>query len=399
MTKKNFYRKKLKNGMTLLFEKRDIPVTTVCFATKYGSAYESIEQKGIAHFIEHMVFKGTRKRTAEQIAAELEKIGGELNAFTSDEFTGFHVKLPSRYLNKGIDVLSDIFFSPLIDEQEMEKERKVILEEMKIYHDDPQKYVFDKIRELSYKKPFGISPIGTVETLSKMHRQHLVKEHSRNYTPSNTILCVVGNNEIDEIVRLAEKLKVKNIEVENKVKPERINEKCIEKRKGIHQSNLMLSLPSVKATDKLRYAVQAFATILGEGMSSKLFKEIREKRGLAYAVKSFFDCGRDYGNVLFYVGTEKGKEEEVKELVIKEIRKMKDLPEKEMKEVKEQLIGSYETAQEDSRNVCFNLILDEICGGAEEYYMFVENIKKIRLDEIRNLADFKDYSYIALVPE
>ena len=394
-----FTRKVLSNGMTILHEKRELPVTTIALTTKIGYGFEPAQIKGISHFIEHMAFKGTKKRTSEQIASELEKVGGELNAFTSDELTVFHVKLPSRHLQLGIDVLSDIFFNPLMKKEELEKERKVIIEEIKMYHDDPKRYVLDKIKELSYKPPFGLQGIGTVETLSNMNQEHLLDFHRKNYIASNTILCIVGNNSLNEILELVKKIPFKEGKIKNNLVPERIFDKIVEKRNNIQQSNIVVSIPAPTLVDNKRYAAQLFATILGEGMSSRLFKEIREKRGLAYAVKSFLDVGVNFGSIDFYVGTEKGKEETVKELILKEIQKMKDLNEKELDDAKQQLIGGYEVEEEDSRNTALKLIIEELCGNASRYYEFERRIKAVALDGVKEFSKLKDYSYVALVPE
>ena len=376
-----FTRKILKNGMIILHEKRDIPVTTIAFTARVGYGFEHANIKGISHFIEHMAFKGTANRTAEQISSELESVGGELNAFTSDELTVFHVKLPSRHLALGVDVLSDIFFNPLM------------------YHDDPKRYVLDKIKELSYKAPFGLQGTGTAQTLNSMNQKHLVEFHRKNYIASNSILCVVGNNSFNEVLELAKKIPVKEGKTINKISPDGIFEKLVEKRKNIDQSNIIVSIPAPTLIHEKRYAAQLFATILGEGMSSRLFREIREKRGLAYTVKAYLDVGVNFGTIDFYVGTEKGKEEIVKELILKEIQKMKDLSVTELEDAKQQLIGAFEVEEEDSRNTALKLIVEELCGNAVNYYEFERRIKAVKLDEVKDFSKVKDYSYVALVPE
>lgn len=394
-----FTRKILNNGMIVLHEKRDIPVTTIALATKIGYGFEHAKIKGISHFIEHMAFKGTEKRTAEQISSELEKVGGELNAFTSDEITVFHVKLPSRHLKLGVDVLSDIFFNPLMKKEELEKERKVIIEEIKMYHDDPKRYVLDRIKELSYKAPFGLHGIGSVETLSNMEQEHLLEFHKKNYVASNTILCIVGNNSFNEIIELIKKIPVKEGKIKNNIVVKRVSEKVTEKRNNIQQSNIVISIPAPTLVDKKRYSAQLFAAILGEGLSSRLFREIREKRGLAYAVKAYLDAGINFGTIDFYVGTEKGKEEIVKNLILEEIQKMTNLSEKELIDAKQQLIGSYEVEEEDSRNTALKFIMEELCGDASHYYDFEHKIKAVKLNDVKEFSKIKDYSYVALVPE
>ena len=206
-----FNKKVLANGLTILHEKRDVPVTTVMLAVRYGSAYEGEEEKGIAHFIEHLCFKGTEKRSAKEIASEVEKIGGVLNAFTADEETAYHVKLPSEHLGLAMDVIFDIFFNPVFPEEEVTKEANVICEEIKMYHDNPMSHSLEKIKENLYEKPFGMFGAGTAENVRGMTREQLIGKHRELYVPKNAVLSVVGNNDFEEVVKLAEKFCVDRV--------------------------------------------------------------------------------------------------------------------------------------------------------------------------------------------
>ncbi|MCK5616888.1 insulinase family protein, partial [Candidatus Pacearchaeota archaeon] len=161
---KKFQKKVLENGMTILFEKRDIPIVSVAIAVKHGGIHEAEHEKGISHFIEHMLYKGTPTRDSKAIATEIEKNGGELNGFTSEEVTAFWCKMPSIHTDIALDVLTDIVKNPLFDEKELEKERKVIFEEMKMRKDSPRVFVLDEIQEHLYKSPLGKNLIGTKET-------------------------------------------------------------------------------------------------------------------------------------------------------------------------------------------------------------------------------------------
>ncbi len=396
--KQDFTKKVLENGITLLHEKRQIPATTIALAARYGYGYEPMKTKGAAHFLEHMAFKGTPRRTTEQISKEVEQVGGELNAFTSDEMTAYHVKLPSRHFQKGVDVISDIFLNPLVNQDDLERERKVILEEIKMYYDDPRRYVFERIKELLYEKPFGAWGTGTEASLMPLTRADLIKIHDSHYF-SEPVLCVVGKTSWEEVVAFAQKLKLKKISNKGaSINPQFKKEQMIEKR-DVQQVNLVLAAHCPSLVDKKRYAAQAFTTILGEGMSSRMFLEIREKRGLAYAVKGFLDQGKHFGYVGFYVGTEKGKDDQVKNLLLEEIKKMQTLERKDLDEAKEQMIGSYELQEEDSKNAAFGLIQEELAGKAENYYYFEEKVKEIKLEDVRALGKMKEYSYVALVPK
>ena len=200
----DFHRKILKNGMTLLFEKRDIPVISVAFAVRSGGINESTTEKGISHFIEHMLYKGTPKRSAKKIAEEIEKNGGQLNGFTSEEITAYWCKMPSKHLNVALDVLSDMIKNPLFDEKELEKERNVIFEEIKMYHDNPQLHVFDEIQKSLYDGTMQLNLAGTIETMKSIDREKLSKKFNIIYQPNNIILCVVGDADFNKIIKFAE---------------------------------------------------------------------------------------------------------------------------------------------------------------------------------------------------
>ena len=200
-----FKKKILKNGMTILFEKRNLPIVSVAFAVRNGGVNELEKEKGISHFIEHMLYKGTKNRTSKQIAEEIEKNGGELNGFTSENLTAFWCKMPSDKLEIALEVLSDMIKNPLFDENELEKERKVIFEEIKMYKDTPRLHVFDEIQKELYKEPFGIPLIGTYKTMNSINKTKILEKFEKTYTSNNLILCVIGNADFNEIVDFAEK--------------------------------------------------------------------------------------------------------------------------------------------------------------------------------------------------
>jgi predicted Zn-dependent peptidase len=394
-----FKRKVLKNGLTVIHEKRDVPVTTVMLAAKYGAAYEEEKEKGIAHFIEHMCFKGTEKRSAEEIAKEIEKLGGDLNAFTSEEITAYHVKLPSKHLDVAMDVISDIFFNPTFPKEEFTKEANVICEEIKMYSDNPRAHVIDSIKSCIYNAPFGMFIGGTEKNVKNFTPDILLKKHREIYIPENSILCVVGNNKFNDIVKLAEKLSPKRKGITPKIiKIIHKNEKKSETRKELQQSNLAIAFHFPKLNDKERYASEIFSTILGEGMSSRLFTEVREKRGLAYSIKTELDMGINYGYLIIFAGTEKTKTEEVINISIEEFKKMKDITEEELNEAKIQAIGNTKIKQEGSAETALNLIIEEVKGNVNDYYLFEEKINQITLDEIRALSQKNDYGSFILSP-
>ncbi len=400
--KPKFYRKVLKNGMTLIFEKRDIPVVSVAFAVRAGGINESADEKGISHFIEHLLYKGTPTRNAQKIAEEIERNGGELNGFTDEAITAYWCRMPSKHIDVALDVLSDMIKNPLLDEKELEKEREVIFEEIKMYHDTPRMHALTEIKETLYSGAFGMNLAGTIKTMSSIDRKKMVEKFEQVYRPNNMILCIVGDASFEKIVKFAEKNFVKEKGSVPKQKFELKNELRIEKRKGIDQANLVFAYHSPFAGDKKSHAAQVLSILMAGGMSSRLFQEIREKRNLAYAVKGDCDIAKDYAYSLIYVGTTKENVDIVKKLILEEFDKVaKNLNERELKEIKEQIIGNHLISMEDSQNQMVNLLAYEIDGNAKEFYDYEKNISAVNLKDVKELAKKakEKFSFFALVPE
>lgn len=394
----DFYRKKLDNGVTVIFEKRKTPAISIASSIKFGAQYENANIKGISHFIEHLVFKGTKKRKAEEIPREIENKGGILNAFTSEDITCYWNKLSRRHFKLGADISRDLILNPLFEKNALERERKVILEEIKMYNDNPTTYVLEKIKELLYKEPFNMSVAGTLKSVSSLSREKIIKLFNSIYTSNNVVFSVVGDADWKEVVNEAKKFPKTKKEI-GSVKISLKNGNFIKKRKGIDQAHLVLGFHMPKLNDKYRYAAEIFDGILGGGMSSKLFQEIREKRGLCYSVKSSLDQSRDYSYETIYVGTMKEKIMEVKNLILKEIKKLKNLKQGELNETKEKLIGLREINKEKSELSMFELLHEELGGNAGNYYKYEENVDKVKLEDVRRLSKLKDYSFAALTPD
>jgi predicted Zn-dependent peptidase len=395
-----FFRKILPNGMTVLFEKRDLPIVSVALAVRCGALHETEDEKGISHFIEHMLYKGTKKRTSKQIAEEIEKRGGDLNGFTDNLITAYWCKMPSKHLNIALGVLTDMLKNSLFDKKELEKERKVIFEEIKMRKDNPRVYTMDKIHSSLYEKPFGVNIIGTYESMSSITREKMLKRFEEVYTPNNLILAVVGNAEFEVILKFAED----NFEgKKGNVKKAKIilkNEIKTEKRKGIDQANLVFAYHVPVSSKKESYAALVLNTLMADGMSSRLFSEIREKRNLAYSIKGDSEITKDYAYNIIYVGTTKEKAEEVKKIIIKEFEEVsKKLTAEDFNQIKAQIIGNYQISMEDSQSQLINLLVYEIDGNARKFYEFEKNIKKVTLKEVKEIAKIKNYSFFALVPE
>jgi predicted Zn-dependent peptidase len=398
MKEPEFYRKRLDNGITVIFEKRQAPVVACATTLKFGAQYESEKIKGIAHFIEHLVFKGTKKRNVTEIAEAIEGKGGIINAFTGEEVTSFWNKLPSKYFSLGADVSRDLVINPLFEPVALERERKVILEEIKMYHDNPSTYVLEKIKEMLYEKPFSMSIAGTIESVSGLSREKVFELFNSIYSTNNMIFSVVGNTDWEIVLDEANKFPKKN-KVIDKLPILKKSGELVEKRKGIDQAHEVIGFHMPKLNDKNRYAAIILDSILGGGMSSRLFQEIREKRGLCYAIKSSIEQSKDYSYGIIYAGTTKDKVKEVKELVLKEIKKLKVLSQKELEDSKEKLIGLRQISKEKCDSTMIDFLQEEIGGNAENYYDYEDEINKVKLNEVRNLSNIKNYGFVALVPD
>jgi len=394
-----FRKERLKNGVNVLFERRNLPITSVLIATKAGAAHETADKKGIAHFAEHMPFKATHTRNTQELSSAIEKVGGILNAFTSDEITAFWCKIPSKHFSEGFEIISDLVQNPKFDGKDIEKEKNVILSEISRCHDDSPHYLFDKTKELLYGAPFGMPVLGSKKTVSGIKRGDFLKWHGF-YCPSNLSISVVGSVSFDDVKNAAkcfDKTKA-HLELPKPV-ISRKSGNFMEKRHGLDQSHFTLGMHMPTLRDEKRYSSEIFNAILGEGMSSKLFREVREKRGLAYAVKSFLEQERSYGHTIVYAGIEKKNVKKVKDIVLKEIKSVGKTTARELDDAKEQKIGNWELELESCDRTAVSLAIQEMTTKAEDFYNYPEKISQVKLEDVRALAKIKQYSLAVLVPK
>lgn len=394
-----FFKKKLKNGLTVLFEKRNLPVVAVSASVKLGGAYESEKNKGTSHFIEHLLFKGTKSRNQEEIAAEIEKKGGILNGFTIEDVTSYWCKLPSKHFETAIEIPSDLILNPKFDPVEFEKEKQVIIEEIKMYHDDPRRYAIEKAKELLYEKPFGMNIAGDANIIRALTREKVIDIFNSSYTSDSMILTAVGNADFEEICGLLEKKYPATKRGAADYLPVRKNAETSEKRKGIDQAHFVFGFHAPTMKQQEKYAYEVAGEYLFGGMSSRLFQEIREKRGLAYAVRGDYDCGRNYGYVMIYAGTMGDKIKLIRGIILDEIKKLKNLMQKDIEEVKEQLLGQRDISRENSVDVMNSLMFEEAVGEAENYYKYPEKISAVKLEDVRKIAQLNSYSTFSLIPQ
>jgi len=365
------YRKTvLENGLRVITEAwPHTEAASVGIWVRTGSRDERPEENGLSHFIEHLVFKGTRRRSALDIVREIESVGGTINAFTAKEYTCFHARVLDKDLPLALDVLCDLLTEPLFDPVELEKERMVILQEIKMADDVPDDHIYDLFhRSFWGDHPLGLPIIGTKETVSSFSREQIEGFFRRRYTPERMIVAAAGHIEHEEVVREVER-RLGSIPPSDDHRPEPRAEGGkggvgVEYRE-LEQVHLCLGVRGIPYAHPNRFAGYVLHTILGGNMSSRLFQEIREKRGLTYSVYSFMNSYRDSGVLGVYAGTTKEELDEVIDLILRELRRMKagEVEEREVQVAKEYLKGNMVLALESSDGRMSRLAKNEIYFG------------------------------------
>jgi len=333
-----------------------------------GSKYEIKKTNGISHFLEHLFFKGTKSRPKPgQVWEELDRIGAQKNAFTSKEYTGYYVKAAAKHFDIGLDVVSDILLEPLFKKEEIEKERGVILQEIAMYEDNPQRQAYDLFEDLMYgDQPAGWDTAGTPETVNNIKRDDILKYKNSHYHASNAVVAVAGNIDPEVAFSKVERA-FKNMSdgrkiTKLKVRERQKNPRVKFKKKDLDQTHLRLGARSYEMYDERRYALQVLATILGGNCSSYLWREIREKRGLAYYVGASAEEYTDSGYLLATAGVaHENLPKAVKKIVeIMRHLRTKGVSDKEINFAKEYIRGSMALAFETTDEVATFLSSQEL---------------------------------------
>jgi predicted Zn-dependent peptidase len=364
---RNLRRTVLPNGLIVLTERMD-HMRSVAMGVwiKSGSRCEGAETNGISHFVEHMLFKGTRSRSAQNIAREMDSIGGNLDAFTGKETICFNVKSLANHVPIALDVLADMVLNPLFAPADIERERGVILEEIKIDEDNPDILVSELFTQSFWKDhPLGKPILGTTKTVARLDQPTLVGYHGDRFHAGNMVFSAAGNLDHDHFVEeAAAKLSgLATGPVMNELPaPEASVRVILRNKKALEQVQICLGVPAPPITDESRYVTLILNTVLGGGMSSRLFQTIREERGMVYSIYSDLSPYRDTGTLCVYAGTSVGKALEVVDLILAEFRNLKQdpIPEEELTRAKDQLKGNILMGLESSTSRMANLARQEI---------------------------------------
>jgi predicted Zn-dependent peptidase len=380
------------NGLRIVTEK--IPsVRSVALGiwVGTGSKYESSANNGISHFLEHMFFKGTTSRSAKQIAETFDEIGGNVNAFTSKEYTCYYARVLDQHAPIALDVLSDMFFHSVFDEEELEKEKNVVIEEISMYEDTPDDLVHDLIARACYADhPLGYSILGTEEVLRSLKREDLLTYIDRRYLPANTVITVAGNfhdSLIEEIKRRFSSFHRQADPLDVAV-PAFLGNTLVQ-QKATEQAHLCISLPGFEVGHDEIYSLILLNNVLGGSMSSRLFQEIREERGLAYSVYSYHSSYKEAGTFTIYTGTAPEHVGQVFDIVTHVLHDVAEqgITDKELNKGKEQLKGSLMLSLESTNSRMSRLGKNELLLGRHfSLDEIIAKIDRVSHDSIRSVA-------------
>ena len=392
---RNIHRQVLPNGLTVITEEmQHIRSVSIGIWIKTGSRDEDPTWNGISHFIEHMVFKGTRNRTAEDIARQVDSIGGNMDAFTAKECVCFNMKVLDEHLPIAMDVLGDLVLNPVFDAQDIVRERRVILEEIKMDEDSPDYLVHEIFTQNFWKDhPLGKPILGTKETVKKFERDPVIDFYSQRFSPGNVIVCAAGHLKHEQFVRLVEKHFAQMQPVKNgfhSPAPKVVPRIIMRNKKALEQVQICVGVAAHPIAHARRHASYILNTLLGGGMSSRLFQNIRERQGLAYAIYSDLSPYRDTGCLSVYAGTSRESAPKVVESVVSEFRKLKSeaIPAEELRRSKDQLKGSLMLSLESSTARMSNLARQEMYFdhfyGMDELIAKIESVTTEEVQELSN---------------
>lgn len=392
-----YFRGELKNGIKVIMEKIPyIKSVSVGVFINVGTKDESENNNGISHFIEHMIFKGTEKRDAKDIAKEIDNLGGQMNAFTSSEYTCYYVRVLDKHLTTAVDILSDMLNNPKFSEEDIANEKRVILEEINMYLDSPEDVVFDMIHEIMFKgTPLSFPVLGTKETVKNLDRKTLIDYYNKYYRPDNMVITVIGNYNEKEIIDIlnnyfSRKPSCKNIVRDKSSSLPSLKPCILGKQREFEQVNFCLGTEGIKRDNEEKYSLYIINNFFGGSVSSILFQKIREERGLAYSVYSTPVSFKNAGIFTIYAALSNKEILNVARLIKEEIIKFKKnlIGKSDLLKLKEQLKSSYILEMESTFDRMLEIGSSELLtGDALTLEEVLNKINKVSLDDIKKVTE------------
>lgn len=385
----------LDNGLRVVTEHiPHVKSVSIGIWVEAGSRKENLYNNGVSHFIEHMLFKGTKNRSAKDIAEAIDNIGGQINAFTSKECTCYYARVLDNHIDIAIDVLADMFFNSLFDEEEIIKEKSVIYEEIKMYEDSPEDLVHDLLSKTIFDgNTLSLPILGSEESLNKMTRNDLINYYEQFYSPSNTVISIAGNFNFNETIGLIKKYfnnwSTKQNLIEKYRKPELFHD-ISNKKKDIEQLHFCIGTEGVAQGKDELYALLVLNNIFGGSMSSRLFQDIREDRGLVYSIYSYPSSYKDTGILTIYAALNPDYFLEVVDIIIKNINKIQKeyLSDEEIYKSKEQLKGNYILGLESTSSRMTSIGKSELLlGKITSPQEILTKIDKVKAEDIKHIIN------------
>ncbi len=387
-----FSKRYLDNGIPVVMEQlKNFRSVIVGIWVKVGSRHEIPEKNGISHFLEHMFFKGTKKRTPTDISIAIDSLGGELNAFTSRENTAFYVKVLDEHIDRGIELLTDIFLHSTFSEEEIEKEKGVIKEEIKLVEDTPDDYIFDLFCKTIWgDKGLGQSILGRRDSIKSFNRNDLINHVRKYYGTSDTVIACAGNFDSEKVIHLLNHYlgNLRRGSEPELFSPPTFRSEIAVYQKELSEVHLCIGVKGIPYASDDRYAISILNAILGAGVSSRLFQEIREKKGYAYSIYSFVSSYIDTGYWAVYAGTGRKKAITVAEEIVKVMKELySSINEAEFKRAKEQLKGNIVLGMESTSSRMQSIARQEIYYN--RYFSqneIIKDIEAVKIDHVKDLA-------------
>lgn len=383
----------LDNGIRIVMEKIDyVRSASIGIWVNVGSNNENEETNGLSHFIEHMLFKGTKNRKANEIAEDIDNLGGQLNAFTSKECTCFYVKVLDENIKESVDILSDMFFNSLFEQEEIDKEISVVIEEIKMYEDSPEDIVHDKLSEVIFRgSPMAYNILGTESNLKTFNEEKVKGYMQENYSPSNTVISIAGSFDEHELINLIEEKfkKWESKEVIHTHLDAEYERKILGINKDLEQLHMCIGNKTFGRHDENYHTLLVLNNLFGGTMSSRIFQEVREKKGLVYSIYSFVSNYKNTGIFSIYAGMSHDQVEDALRTILKEMINIKNgnLTQEEFIRAKQQIKGNYILSLESTSSRMSaigrrELLYNEILSPQE----VIEGINNVKIEDVVKVA-------------
>ncbi len=390
----------LPNGLPVIYEHKKGNSIVVEVMVKVGSNHEKKDERGISHFLEHILFEGTKKRpTNKEISNEIEKIGGDFNAYTSNERTCFYIKVLKKHFKRAMDVLADILQNPLFEEKNIEKEKNVVIKEIDMVNDEPKFFQWVMLQKNLFEKHPGKYPTyGEKKVISGLNREKVRAYFGKYYVPKNMVLSITGEAKNWEeeakknfLVKGGKEAKYPEIR-----EPSQKKNKIKTAKKNVINTYLVMGFKTVPREHRDSYVIDVINGILGRGQSGRIFTEVRGKRGLAYDVGTESIAEKSFGYFAVYASINKKNLSQVKSLILTEIEKLKNISVTDLKEAKDYLEGDYLLDLEDSQKVADQMLFWELAKDAKLMKNYLPQIKKVSIKDVKRVAE-KYLKYHTLV--